>query len=197
MESGQFASIEGRTYYYARYCFVDSNLNEDFKDVEDHGSCADGASYFGGWHSDAVAVFVREGSSNNVRLVTTQHEGPHSGLFDTPNMVLTPFGAIMELPFHISATCDCNGSTYYLLRRNARQWQRLDWDGWQQNLDRRLPPGFESQNGFWPRLATMSAGGALWRPDDAHCCPTGGTVEIQLGISGTKFVLKSLRVRLD
>src|SRR6267154_1284227 len=85
------------------------------------------------------------------------------GHFDTPNIVLTSFGAIMELPFHISATCDCNGSTYYLLRRNTRQWQRLDWDGWQQNLERRLPPGFESQDGFWPRLATMSAGGELWR----------------------------------
>lgn len=141
-------------------------------------------------------MFMREGASDMVRLVTTQYEGSLTGSFDKPVIVLNSFGAVMELPFHVASTCDCNGSTYYLWRRNTRQWQRLDWDSWHEDLNRRLPAGLTSVDGFWPNLKSMTAQGGLWRRNDAHADPTGGTVTIQLGIIGSRFVLKSLKLRL-
>jgi hypothetical protein len=179
------------------YCVVDALIKEAVKDlVEDPGSCADASSYFGAWSRTAAAVFVREGTSEMVRLVTTQYGGSLIGTFDKPVIVMNSSGAVMELPFHVASTCDCNGSTYYTWRRNTRQWQELDWSGWQKNFNRRLPRGLENQNGFWPDLKSMTTTGGLWRKEDPHCCPSGGTVDVQLGITGSRFSLKSLKLHL-
>jgi hypothetical protein len=188
-EWGEFASFERGTYYYVLYCVV---LNEN---KEEDGACADPSSVSARVHGAAnAAVFVREDNSPTVRLVMSHYTGPFGAIFEKPLLVSNAYGAIMQLTMHVPSTCYCNSSGYYIWRKNTRQWQPLDWWGWQQGFDRRLPSGLESQNGFWPDLATMSAAGGLWNKDDPHCCPSGGTVDVQLGITGNRFILKSLKV---
>ena len=188
-EWGEFASFERGTYYYVLYCVV---LN---RDKAEDGACADPSSLSARYGAANAAVFVREDSSPTVRLVMSQYTGNYGGIFEKPLLVSNAYGAIMQVTMHVPSTCYCNSSTYYIWRKNTRQWQQLDWWGWQQGFDRRLPSGLESQNGFWPDLATMSAAGGLWTKDDPHCCPSGGTVDVQLGITGNRFILKSLKVR--
>jgi hypothetical protein len=97
------------------------------------------------------------------------------------------------VPLVVAGTCECNASPYYLWQSSTRTWLELDWGGWQQELAKRLPPGLTNMNGFWPDLANMTAEGSLWRKEDPHCCPTGGTVQVDLGVADRSFVLRSFR----
>jgi hypothetical protein len=189
-EWGEFATFERATYYYVLYCVVlNTNKAED-------GACADPSSVSARYGAANAAVFVRENNSPTVRLVISKYTGNNGAVFEKPLLVPNEYGAIMQLTMSFESSCYCNNSTYYFWRRNARQWQDLDWEGWQKNLDRRLPRGLKNQNGFWPNLESMTTTGSLWRKDDPHCCPSGGTVDVQLGISGNRFTLKSLKLHL-
>ena len=49
-------------------------------------------------------------------------------------------------------------------------------------------------NGFWPDLQHMTADGGLWRAQDAHCCPEGGSVHVELGVRDDRFVVRSFQI---
>jgi hypothetical protein len=103
----------------------------------------------------------------------------------------------MELPLVIAASCDCNASSYYLWRPQTRDWVLMDWVSWQYEAALKFPPDLTNQNSYWPDLSTLTTDGALWRPDDAHCCPSGGSVSVQLGIVDNRFVLRSLDLKVN
>jgi hypothetical protein len=184
-ESGQFGSLRGDDYLYAFYCIEETSQKE-------FGSCDDPNSVNAQHPRANIAVFVRPHGSDTVQLVAS-HLSPLGG-FRTPRMAASGYGAVMELPLVLAASCDCNASYYYLKRGDSRRWLQLDWDKWQQDLHQRLPYGLRNWNDFWPDLQAMTARGGLWRPEDPHCCPGGGSVEAALGIEGDRFVLRSFRV---
>jgi hypothetical protein len=187
-KSGMFASFQGDTYYYALYCVVEAG--------DKGGSCPEQDSKYGNFYSDdSIAVFVQRGGSRTVRLLFSKYAlGGH--FTDSPGIDESSDGAVMEVPYVAAPTCNCNGSTYYLWRPQAREWVAMDWDSWHGEL--KLPTGLSTSGGgyFWPRLQSLTADSPLWRSDDPRCCPTGGTVYVQLGIVGTRFVLRSFRVEL-
>jgi hypothetical protein len=187
-ESGQFASFRGDTYYYAFYC-VESDSTREW------GSCNNPDSEMRRLYSEAnVAVFVRRGGAGAVRLVLSQY-GFGGHFIGPPRIGESSQGAVMELPYSSASSCNCNGSSYYLWRPQSRDWVGLeDWGSWQKELAKKLPPDLGTWNDMWPDLDTLTTDGSLWRPDDAHCCPSGGTVHVQLGIVDNRFVLKSFRV---
>ena len=146
-------------------------------------------------------LFVRHGRAKDVSLMTFAFEPtgdfkrPLWGDYITqPSVVATPFGRIMELPLILAATCDCNASLYYLWDARGRRWQRLDFEAWKRQLETRVPAGLQDMNSAWPDLAAMTVDGTLWRSEDAHCCPTGGSYHALLSISNGRFVLKSVRI---
>lgn len=74
----------------------------------------------------------------------------------------------------------------------------MDWESWKKELRRRLPSNLSTWNDgeFWPDLGALAAASPLWREEDeCHACASGGTVTVQLGIVGNRFVLKSLTIR--
>jgi hypothetical protein len=184
-ESGEFARLGGDTYYYALYCVEE-------KDDQFLGSCADSDSVNGHNNRSNIAVFVRR-SGPTLRLVTSVAT-IGAGNFRRPSIVVSPFGAIMELPLIIAATCDCNSSSYYLRQARAQGWQEIDFNAWKEDLAKRLPAGLTNMNSPWPDLRTLKVDGWLWRNGDAHADPTGGQWRGQLGIVDSTFVLKSLQV---
>jgi hypothetical protein len=184
--SGQFGSFGGNDYLYAFYCVEEKGQPEP-------GSCDDPSSLNARYPRANIAVFVRPQGGDTVRLVVSHFSLPAGG-FRTPRLAANAYGVVMELPQVLAATCDCNASYYYLKRRDSRRWFQLDWEKWQQDLHKRLPYGLRNWNDFWPDLQAMTARGGLWRPEDAHCCPTGGIVEARIGIEGDRFVLQSFRV---
>jgi len=187
--SGEFASFQGDTYYYAFYCVEEQSF-------PDAGSCNDERS-LNNQHADSnVAVFQQRGSNRTVRMVVSLFTG-FAGHSRTPRIVECSQGTVMELPFWTAASCECNNSPYYLWRPQTRDWSLMDWESWQREVARKLPPELTSENGYWPDLRTLTTTGALWRREDAHCCPTGGSVSVQLGIVGNRFVLKSLDIKVN
>jgi len=194
LQSGTFARLGNDVYYYAFYCMEERSAPE-------LGSCDDSNSINGKYPRQNIAVFVRSNRARNVRLVTFEFaptadfkkpDGPH--YVTKPSIVATPYGRIMELPLIAAATCDCNASIYYLWEPKQRRWRILDFSAWQGQLGRHLPDGLTAQNAPWPDLHTMRVNGSLWRNEDAHCCPGGGSYAALLAISNAKFVLKSVRV---
>jgi hypothetical protein len=141
-----------------------------------------------------IAIFVRHGAEDTVRPVLSRYDS--GGPYRTPRIVENSQGAVMELPLVIAASCDCNASSYYRWRPQTRDWVLMDWVSWQYEAARKFPPDLTNENGYWPDLRTLTTTGALWRGDDAHCCPTGGSVSVQLGIVDNRFVLKSLDIKV-
>jgi len=187
--SGEVASVAGDTFYYALYCAEDPRFF-------DAGPCDDPGSLNSN-HSDSnVAVFLRHGDSQTVSLVVSRFEG-FAGHFRVPQIVESPDGTVMELPFVSAVSCDCNASTYYLWRPRTRDWVSMDWESWQTDAAAKLPAGLANVNGYWPDLRTLTTQGGLWRASDAHCCPSGGSVSVQLGIVGNRFVLKSFEIKAN
>jgi len=191
-EFGEFASFRGDTYYYALYC-----VEEKGSDARYNGSCHDPDSFNSsyGMSRSNIAIFVRHGADDSVRAVLSEYDtgGPNR----TPRIVENSEGAVMELPLSIAASCDCNASSYYLWRPQTREWALMDWESWQHEAELKFPPDLTNQNGYWPDLSTLTTSGALWRPDDAHCCPSGGSVSVQLGIVDNRFVLRSLEIKVN
>jgi len=180
VDSGELAVVDGDRYLYRLYC------------VDVTGSpvpmCAEARG------SRGVAVFVRRRGETRLRLVTASFV--ISGEIRRPSIVATRYGHILELPTVVSATCECNASRYFLKRTSSRDWRELDFEKWQAGLGPRLPAGLTNMNAPWPDLANMRVSGPLWRRDDAHCCPAGGTFSGELAIEGNRFVLRSVQLDL-
>jgi len=191
-EFGEFASFGGDTYYYALYC-----VERKKSDPRYNGSCQDPDSFNSsyGMSRSHIAIFVQHGADDTVRTVLSRYDS--GGPYRTPRIVENSQGAVMELPLVIAASCDCNASSYYLWRPQTRNWVLMDWESWQHEAELKFPPDLTNQNGYWPNLSTLTTDGALWRPEDAHCCPSGGSVSVQLGIVDHRFVLKSLDIKVN
>lgn len=189
---GEFASFHGDTYYYSLYC-----VEEKGSDPRYNGSCDDADSFNSsyGMSRSNIGIFVRHGADHAVRLVLARYDS--GGPYRTPRPVENSQGTVMELPLVIAASCDCNASSYYLWRPRTGDWALMDWESWQHEAERKFPPDLTNQNGYWPDLRTLTTDGALWRPDDAHCCPSGGSVSVQLGIVENRFVLRALDIKVS
>ena len=195
LASGTFARLGSDVYYYAFYCVEERSAPE-------FGSCDDSSSINGGHPRQNIAVFVRRNKAPSLQLVTFafaptgDFKKPNWGDYVTkPSIVVTPYGRIMELPLILAASCDCNASIYYLWEPTQRHWKELDFTAWQYQLKRQLADSIAAWGDPpWPVLRNMTVSGPLWRNEDAHCCPSGGSYTGRLAISNGKFVLKSVRI---
>jgi hypothetical protein len=52
-----------------------------------------------------------------------------------------------------------------------------------------LPDGLEVENGGGFEIQALSYTMPVWKPDDAHCCPSGGTVHIQFALKDHHLVV--------
>jgi hypothetical protein len=181
---GEIGTVDGTTYYYARYCVVRSDA--------DPGGCGDKS--LTAWLSShrGLAIFARAGTGARLVFEYVDREIGNNSFPHPPAFVPNAAGTLFDIPIAISGTGAGNESQYYV--RSAGRWERLDADTWLADLGKRIPKGLEIWKGVWPDLKTMRARAGLYREGDANCCPTGGAAEIRLGIRGRQFVIESMTI---
>ena len=60
-------------------------------------------------------------------------------------------------------------------------------------LKKILPEHWDTRGGNF-ELRTLTFSSPIWKEEDARCCPTGGSVKVELGIKDSGFIVKSSRV---
>jgi hypothetical protein len=185
-EFGEFGVVDGETYYYAIYCLIPSYTTEK-------GECGDD-SFIARYHrARGSAVFVRNPSSENARLLFERVEREIATVYsEKPEIVRNSAGTLLYLPVAVDGTGHGNASDYYL--REAGEWVPIEAATWLAELRTRIPAGLEIWKGVWPDLRTMRADAGLYRADDANCCPTGGIARIRLAIRSRQLVIDSVVV---
>jgi hypothetical protein len=58
-------------------------------------------------------------------------------------------------------------------------------------LKKLLPKGLIIMNGGGFNVRTLTYGMPVWKPGDAHCCPTGGSIEIKFALKDHQLVVIS------
>ncbi len=186
-EFSQIGTVGTRIFYYAIYCLIPHSSGKS-------GGCS-GDSFTSRYHrSRALAIFARDGSSDeNVRLLL-ERAGPEIGVYvyEKPGLVNNAAGTILYAPIRVDGTANENASEYFLLA--ADEWQRIESETWRIDLRRRIPSNLEIWKGTWPDLRTMQAEVALYRKGDSNCCPTGGAAHVRLSIQDGKFVIESVSI---
>ncbi|MFO1183388.1 MAG: lysozyme inhibitor LprI family protein [Bauldia sp.] len=170
-EFGRIGAVEGRSFSYAR---ADTGEGPDDPVPERR-----------------LAVF-EEIEGGRLRLVIATDEDVGIS-FDTPRLLRSGPLTLLHLPASLSGTGNFNGERLFAWRAGA--WRDVDVTSWLGELERRLPAGLGAWKGIYPDYAKLTATTALWRSNDANCCPTGGAAEIVLAWQGDRIVLKSVQVR--
>ena len=84
-----------------------------------------------------------------------------------------------------------------LYRWDDTAWRAIDMKSWRATIARHLPNGLQIWKGvqydFRDPWSGLVARTALWRGDDANCCPTGGDGEITFAIRDDRLVVTELR----
>jgi hypothetical protein len=182
-EFGDFGMVDGMRYYYALYCLVPNY-------APDKGRCDDGSFPAGYFRNRGLGIFISDESGADVRLLLQRATAELLMIYSPPRVVRNAAGTILYLPIAVDGTSNFNESEYYL--RETSEWRAIEAREWLTNLVARVPSGLQIETGVWPNLETMEAEAGLWRPADAHCCPTGGTARVKLSIRSRHFVLDSV-----
>jgi hypothetical protein len=185
-ESGQVGTVDGTTYWYAIYCLIPS-YNDD------GARCGDRSFHATYFRNRGMALFAAEAPSGMARVLLDRVSDDY-GLYyyERPQIVLAPVGRVLHIPIVVDGTGNGNESEYYL--RGSGHWARIDATSWIDDVKQRLPPGMELWKGLWPDLTSMKVDTMMYRRGDANCCPTGGHVQISLGLSANRFVIESLAI---
>jgi hypothetical protein len=111
--------------------------------------------------------------------------------FRAPNW--DPKHQLLWVPGTRGGTAEGNADLLY--QRRAGKWVEIEIESWRDDLNRRLPDGLEAWHGVHFDPAALFATADLSKPEDAHCCATGGRAAIDLKIEGDRLAIDSLRAQ--
>lgn len=171
-----------KDWFAAEYCMAPRAITE---------ARCDGGLFPMDMNDVTVLVLAQSPADQVVRLVL--RHGSESAMAGETAHYRTDYGDMLEIPLYLAGTGHFNGSAYYLWQRD--HWQPVDFKHWQRDLQKRLPKGLGVWKGPWPDLRKMHFESSLWRDSDANCCPTGGTVEAELGLDGTRLLIRALKIQ--
>lgn len=190
----RFGSHEGLDYFRAHYC-----LEPVGSEHVGYRGCGEGSYAVPG-----QAIFAGRSGEDEVHLLMldTPDDFDPGYYFGEPAIISNHFGHWLHLNCRIDGTGHGNASRYYLWARNG--WQQIDHEGWLNDLyqqlaspsagmEHELEPGLKIWKGIWPELSSMTAKVALYRQRDANCCPSGGFLDISLGLESGRLVLESIK----
>jgi hypothetical protein len=180
-------TMDGRRYHSAIYCILPYN------ETPARGTTCDGETFSAQYHrARGVAVFSH-GDGGELPRIEFERAATEGDLtFRTPRIVRNAAGTMLYVPIAMDGTGNSNTSEYFV--REGGRWEKIDSESWTKDVPSRLPPGLQISKGVWPDPVTLRATNGLSRAGDGNCCPTGGTVEIQLAIRERRFVLESVEV---
>jgi hypothetical protein len=113
--------------------------------------------------------------------------------FEKPDIIEAPFGTVLSIPERISGTAAANDDKYF--RWIDDRWRLLDTTSWTAALRDSLPEGQHVWKGLQIDIRSLSVESGVWRDGDANCCPTGGTVHVQLRLEGDALTIERLEHR--
>jgi hypothetical protein len=145
------------------------------------------------FRNTAVVIFDAVGDGSRIQPILAHVNKGTLGdsWFERPRIIATAHGLLLMIPDRIGGTAAANEDIYYRWDRSA--WRQLETQSWLEELARRLPKGFGVWKGIVPDLQRMKAGSAVWRDGDANCCPTGGSVCVELAYRKDALVIDTVR----
>jgi hypothetical protein len=142
----------------------------------------------GGPENDGAGVALLMPAHGGRTLTTLQGWKGGGGVITAPAVVRTPQGPILVV--EMSADLSSNPTDDVAFRSINGKWVEMT-DAWSQEVD--IPEGLNQRHGNAMDWPTLRAYGALWKVDDAECCPTGGSYIAQLQLDGSTLRLGSIR----
>lgn len=112
--------------------------------------------------------------------------------YGEPTLVATPAGKLIDFNGSLSGTGNLSAESLYRFADGA--WHEIDITSWLHAMSMRLPKGLAAWKGVYPDWAHMTAATNLWRPGDANCCPTGGSVRMSLALKDGQIVMTGMQV---
>lgn len=133
-----------------------------------------------------VALLTPAAGKGLLRLVAGG--AGRSAVITEPRLVRTAQGPLVVI--QAGATMSMHPNFDRALRLIGGRWTEVT-DGWSGHV--KMPKGVAQWHDSaidWRRLRAF---GGLWKPDDAACCPTGGSYIAHLRLDGRRLVLDSIR----
>ena len=102
---------------------------------------------------------------------------------------------LLHVPGYAGGTGAYNADRLY--RWDGTAWRAVDMKSWRATIAEHVPSGLQIWKGvqyeFRDPWSGLVARTALWRSDDANCCPTGGQAEIVFAITDDRLVVTEVR----
>lgn len=169
---GRIGMVDDRTFYFGVYC----------------NHYADEDPSRGTFSFRTIHVF-EAGDDTSLVVPVLEEGGPDdsdSEIAD-PEIIETENGPVMHI-FMTSGNGGFDMGVYLL--RVQKEWQHLDVPSWFLEARKFIPDGYTFCRGGSVDLAEMIAIFPLFKPDDGCCCPTGGSVTMDIEIEGLKIVVR-------
>ena len=175
-------TVGQRAYYYALYCFSEK---------QGVGNCDPDLFYE---YSSGIVIFSRDDGSENVKPIIAHIDPDLDGLavYHTPEIVSNSAGTFLIIPLVGADTGGENMSDYYLWE--GGRWRTLDATGWLKDLEKKIKRKDVWPREDWPDLKTMTAEVSLFRAEDPHCCGSGGTAKVKLGLKNQRLQITAVTV---
>ena len=166
-------------------------------DIEADGSIYDAPPY----HQTGVALYLGEARDP----VWFGASLPGESWFDAPILVETAeYGALIVIRRRFAGTAALIVDHVFLAEKEALRALEPTYDletggGVVRALADLLPDGLAIWKGVAIDYQTLSGRTALWRPEDANCCPSGGTLEFSLRFNDdlTGFAVRDFQIIAD
>jgi hypothetical protein len=102
---------------------------------------------------------------------------------------------LLHMPVTSKGSGGANEDVVFMRVQSDGRWLDIDLSGWQNEVDRRMPPDLVAQPSYQLDMADLLATTTASRPEDARCCATGGIVIVELAIRGEQLVVDRVVVR--
>lgn len=139
-----------------------------------------------------TGVMVYEFTSYNDRLHPVIWYNDGNSVFEAPRFY-PQHGGLLVIEGVLPGSIQEDRSLAFLW--SDERWQEIDGWSWRDEFRRRLPAGLEVRGGLRVRYPSLMVRQALWREDDASCCPSGGEVAATLRLNGRRLTIVSYQYR--
>ena len=170
-EFGEFAELDGWTFYYARY-------HDRGAPVPNWGTGAPVKEF-----NALVAMGVDPVDRDQATVFHVRKYEDYGGypsvIFAAPVLLQTGRGPILYLQGFGPGALQFEYDQYWLWQFGT--WVALDTDGWLKDISEQMPDGFYlyGVGDLRTALSTLTYVRAARREEDAMCCATGGTLTIR------------------
>jgi len=140
---------------------------------------------FSTWATDS-SLYARRDDTGEVWLLFTVSVATGVGSTGQGSEVDSRFGPIVKFPVWIDGTGNFNAN--FLFLRRGTELIEIDSLSWGRELE--LPVGHAIWKGIDIDPATFQISTSVWQDGDGNCCPSGGSLSVQLKLVGRRLVIE-------